>query len=322
MKNLLLVLLLFFLFIPGYSQAQEASVSLDKKEIKIGEQSHLKVEIRFSSASEVIFPALKDTISKFIQIVDIGTIDTAFDEDDIKIKIFSQNITITSFDSGYHVIRPMKFIVDGDSVFSEALMLTVNSVPVPPNADLSDIKPVLDVPFSFWEWIVANKWYILSVIGLLVLIAVGIYLYKKYKDRPVPKFEKPKPLEPAHIIAQRKLKELKEKKLWQNDQVKIFHVELSHIIREYLENRFGTNSLDETTDEILSDSQSLDISSENRQKLAQVLTLADMAKFAKQQPVSFENEESLKNTEAFIDSTKEIEVEEASTSTKIPENQL
>lgn len=309
MKNLLVILLSLFAFCTISLNAQEVSVKLKDKDIKIGEQTKLFLEMRFPVAAEVMFPSLKDTISKFIQIVEISTIDTSFDEDDVKTKILSQELTITSFDSGHHVILPMKFAINGDSLESQALMLSVQSVKVPENADLSDIKGVLDVPFSFWEWLSANKWYFIGGLLLIGILLAAYFIYKKYRDRPKAFFEKTKPLEPAHIIAERKLQELKSKKAWENYQVKAFHVEISYIIREYLENRFGSNSLDETTDEILHHSQEFEIETEDRQKLAHILTLADMAKFAKQEPSSFENEQSLKNAEIFVASTK-MEIQE------------
>lgn len=304
MKKYLTLLLVCLLQLSTFAFSQKATASLDTNTISIGEQTKLHLSIQFVAGQKVSFAQLEDSLTKYIQIVDKSGIDTSYAEKNVAVKTLSQELTITSFDSGYHPIPPILFYVDGDSVRTEPILLTVNTVVIPDNADIKDIKDILDVTFSIWDWILLNKWYILSAIALIALTLLGIYFYRKYKKRPKAKFVKAKPLEPAHEIALRKLEELKGKKLWQQSKVKEYHVEISYIIREYLENRYGTNSLDNTTYEILADMRDLEVGEEDRKRLAQVLTLADMAKFAKQEPVSDENEQSMKNAEAFVDSTK------------------
>lgn len=306
MKICISTLLAFLFSLSSAIQAQKVSAVLDTNEISIGEQTKLHLEIEFSAADDVAFPDLRDSLNEFIQIVEKSKIDTSYAENDVTTKILSQNLTITSFDSGYHPIRPILFSVNGDTLGTEPMLLTVKMVIVPQNADIKDIKDILDVPFTFWDWVKMNKWTIISALVLIILILLGIYTYRKYKNSPKVEIEMPQPLIPAHEIALSKLEELKSKKLWQNSKVKEYHVELSYIIREYLENRYDTNSLDNTTDEILYESRSLDMSEEDRNRLTQVLVLADMAKFAKQEPISHENEQSMKNAEAFVVSTKKI----------------
>lgn len=303
---------LFFGFafgLPSLLFSQKASAVMDTNVIYIGEQTKLQLNIEFSAADQVVFPVLKDSLAPFVRIVAVPGIDTSYAENTVTTKILSQELTITSFDSGYHPIPPILFKVNGDTVETQALLLTVKMVDIPQNADIKDIKNVLDVPFSIWDWLKLHKWYILSSILLLLLLILGWYYYKKYKNRPRTAEERNIPLQPAHEIALGKLEALRNKKLWENAQIKEYHVELSHIIREYLENRYATNSLDNTTDEIIYEARSLEMDEEARQKLAQVLMLADMAKFAKQNPVSFENEQSMKNAQAFINSTKIIRPE-------------
>lgn len=309
MKKYFVPSILFLSLISSSLQAQKVSAILDTNEIFIGEQTTLRLELRFSAADEVYFPNIQDSVDHHIPIVKKSEIDTSYAEKDVTTKILSQELLITSFDTGYHPIRPILFAVNGDTLSTPAMLLTVKTVPIPQDADLKDIKGILDVAFTIWDWIKLHKWYILLGIVLIGLIILGVYFYKKYRNRPKTIFEKPKPLLPAHEIAFSKLEELKNKKLWQNSKVKEYHIALSYIMREYLENRYGTNSLDNTTDTILYECRSLEMDDENRQKLTQILVLADMAKFAKQEPVSYENEQSMKNAEAFVQSTKLVESE-------------
>jgi hypothetical protein len=300
------LILLFSLLGSSLLNAQECSATLDRNEIKIGEQVHINLEVRFSAAKKVVMmPQLQDTITKFIDIVEVSNIDTTFDEDNITTKIFTQRVAITSWDSGFHAIPPFIFTVDGDTIKTEPLLLSVNSVAIEAEQDIKDIKNIAAVPFSLWDWILSNRLLIGEILLLVFLIVVGIILYKRYTRRPIEETVVEVPKEAADIVALKKLDELQNKKLWQAGKVKNYYTDLSFIIREYLENRYVFPALEYTTDEILyalKSKSSLDRKEED--KLLQLLQLADMAKFAKQQPMASENDMALKIAYHFIETTK------------------
>ncbi len=136
-----------------------------------------------------------------------------------------------------------------------------------------------------------------------------IYLIVKYliKSKPpivavnIPKI-------PAHIIAFEKLEKLKQEKLWQEGKLKLYHITLSEIVREYIENRFKIQALEQTTDEILFGFRNLAIDDESRIKLKQILILSDLVKFAKEQPSPNENEMSLTNAFDVVKGTMREEL--------------
>ncbi|MBL4708562.1 MAG: hypothetical protein JKY48_09015 [Flavobacteriales bacterium] len=292
--------------------AQEFEARLNNNEIKIGEQTFIEFECRFSAAeSEIMMPALKDTITKFVEIIEVSDIDTTFDEDDISFKIFLQRVTITSWDSGLHVIPPFKVKIGDQTYESEALLLTVNTIQIEAEQDIKDIKTVLEVPFSLWDWILARKWIIAGIFGAIVLLIILILIYKKYSNRPTREEDTFVPKEAADLLANRKLQELEDNKVWQKGNVKEYHSKLSFIVREYIENRFELRALEQTTDEIILLLGGVpEIDKVLKAKLNQLLLLADMAKFAKQQPIAVENEEVLKTAYSFIKKTKLIVVEQ------------
>ena len=308
--------IIFLLSFLSYSQAQKFTAKLSSPEIRIGEQATLEFECRFSAAEkQIMLPALKDTITKFIEVVEISKVDTTFDEDDITSKFFTQKITITSWDSGLHVIPPFMAVIGNDTLYSEPILLSVTTVELTEEQDIKDIKGIIEVPFSLWDWILARKFEIGLLLGLLLLGLVGYFVYRKYANKAEVEEEAPfVPKEEADIIANRKLKELEGKKVWQSGDVKEFHSQLSFITREYIENRFQINALEQTTDEI---SMLLvahpDIQKSDLQQLIQMLQLADMAKFAKQKPVSVENEQAIKTSYSFIQNTKIVENKESET---------
>lgn len=293
------------LFSLSQLSAQEVNASLSKKDIRIGEQTTIELVVEFSAAEKAIMmPALKDTISKFIEVIEVSPIDTAFDEEDITKKIFKQSITITSWDSGYHAIPPFEIKVGNDTLKTEALLLSVSGVQLNPQADIKDIKNIMEVPFSLWDWILKYKLWIGLSILLIIIIITAIYFYKKFKNKPAEEKQVFVPKEAADVVALKKLESLKQAKLWQNGKVKDFYVELSFIVREYISNRYQFHALEHTTDEIMGlANRNTNFPEELKKKLHQTLLLADMAKFARQEPLADENETALKNAFYFVKET-------------------
>ncbi len=303
---------ILFLLIIGLNSlvAQEFRATIDKEQIKIGEQCTITLELENTVGNNSIqFPELRDTISKFIEIVQVGNIDTTFDEEDVTVQYFKQEVKVTSWDSGYYAIKPFQLILNGDTLQTEALLLEVNSVNITPEEDIKDIKDIMEVPFSISDWIIANRVILLSIVGIILLLLLAWYLYKRYKNKEVVE-EIQVPKEEADIVARRKLEELSSMELWQKGETKAYYSELSFIVREYLENRFRFMALELSTEEILMQLPQLDLEENERKKLHKILSLSDMAKFAKQNPLASENEEALRYAFEFVEATKIVVTEE------------
>ena len=100
------------------------------------------------------------------------------------------------------------------------------------------------------------------------------------------------------------MEEIKNKKLWQEGKFKEYHTLISDALRAYIENRYGVAAMELTSDEIFKIMNSQVIDGISKEKLRQVLTLADYVKFAKVIPIDVENEMSLGNAFDFINGTK------------------
>ncbi len=317
MKNLIWICLMLF---AALSFGQSATASLEEQEIKIGEQTSITIELRLPAGEDnIIFPALQDTISKFVEIVSVSNIDTTFDEEDIGIKIFTQTLQITSWDSGYHALPPFLFSINREPLYSNAGILHVIAVPVNTEEDIKDIKDIIEVPFSLWDWILSNRKLILSILLLVALLIVAYFIIKKYFLNKAEDGEEQAPLIPAHVIAHDKLQDLKAKNLWQNGETKAYHSELTFILREYLELAYQIPALEMSSSETTALIKTLQLSDKKWiEQIDFILNIADMAKFAKQNPLSNENEEAWKITHDFVDwSAKEIEKKEQEKATQV-----
>jgi hypothetical protein len=180
---------------------------------------------------------------------------------------------------------------------------------------IKDIEESLyDTPYNlaeFWydlkQFLKKFWWLILLVLFIAVALVYYLIYYRKGE---VPQFLKIKPKEPAHIIALRRLEQIRNEKIWKTGQYKEYHVQVTGVLREYLDNRFGLNALEMTSSEILNGIED-NLNSEDYSKLKEMLEIADAVKFAKAVPLQNENDLSLKNAFEIVENTKEVVQEES-----------
>ena len=314
-RYLLVGIVLLGIAIPSaYSQKFKLNTYLDTTSILIGDQLKYTIELEQPKNVKVVFPTFADTLASKIEIVESEPADSSKNGDNLTIR---KRFIITSFDSGYHKIPAFNFAFTlnnvRDSITSQELFLTVNTLPVDTAKEIMDIKPVMNTPFTFRE--IKNE----LLIGLLIIAIVAIIVWiilRRRKNKPI--FTIRKPQEPPHIIALRELDALRSEKLWQNNQVKLYYTRLTDVLRKYIFGRYGINAMEMTSEEILSTLQSeLNTDMELKTSFTRLLIQADMVKFAKEEPLPQENEISLLSAYTFVNHTK-IEV----ISSSIPENEI
>lgn len=312
--SVLLLCALMFVSISGFAQDIKATATLDSNTIKIGQQVKLKLSIQYRADKgkqiKVQWPEIADTLRKEVEVVGQSKLDTLIPDKNNPMQfVQSKTLYVTSFDSGYWAIPPIKFMVNGDTngIFTEPLLLHVGGVAVDTTAAIKDIKAPFAETYTFVDWLKDNMWVVWTAVAVLVLTLLIIYFVRKMnKIKPVvPEVEVPKI--PAHIIAYEKLEKLKNEKLWQEGKMKLYYSSLTDIVREYIENRFKIQALEQTTDEIIHGFRNVAIDEESKSKLKQVLVLSDLVKFAKEQPTAAENDLCLSNSYDFVTGTKKDE---------------
>ena len=293
----------------GSSLAQDVYLTLGKDSILIGEQveGEIKVVYRIDQdSSHVTWPEIGETLAEGVDILTRGKIDTIANADDSNPLIFHQimKINVSSFDSGFFAIDPLKFVVNGDSIESNAALLSVYYPAIDMQADIKDIKGIKNIEFGFVDWLKANWLWVL--IGLIVLIG-GIWsvvTLNKKKPQNEKEQETPKVVIPEHIVALKRLKELKEKQLWQEGKVKAYYSELTNIFRHYLERRYNIPALEVTSHEIMIGLKRKAISQDTIEQIGELLVLADLVKFAKEKPLPNDHDRAFYAITDFINSSK------------------
>ncbi len=292
-----------------WSQTVEVSATLDTNHIRIGEPIHLTLQAVYDTSLQVEWPLFDQAVQSFPLI-------ETYDRE--KLTEGPQHIErgsydITAFDTGFIVLEPIAFgfYREGepttDTFLTEPLLVQVDFVEVDTTQPYKPIKGPIDAPMTWREWLP----YVAIPLMLVVLGLIIWYLYKKQKEKPQPTPEPiDLPTEPAHVIALRELEALERAELWQAGDYKEYHDRVSDILRGYIERRFHIEALESTTEELMVTFNKVPVPRLQVEQLREVLTIADLAKFAKVEPLPEENAKSLSLARDFIAATKVDEKEE------------
>ncbi len=141
-----------------------------------------------------------------------------------------------------------------------------------------------------WELSPVIPWWIWLLLALAAVSLLAWIVKRLLARRAAP--PAPAPLEPAEVVARRRLRELRDSDMLVTGRHLEFHVALADILKEYLERRVGADLRELTTDEIrrlmrgrLRAARHV---SEARDETLAVLAACDLVKFAKVIPVPSE----------------------------------
>lgn len=163
-----------------------------------------------------------------------------------------------------------------------------------------------DLPFKFIE---IRDYVIYGAVALIILsliiwlVASLLYRYMRRRETEV----RVMPKLPAHVVANKALVELNNRKLWQNGKFKQYYTALTSIIRVYISDRWGISALELTTDETIEALHDIEMPLDSRMALVAMLRTADMVKFAKAEPEAEENEENYIRAYYFVENTKLVD---------------
>ena len=303
MKFSILPITIFFLLLLGNAtQAQRIAVSanVDSTNMVIGDkfQLHLATTIPQNAALESI--AL--TALKAVENLDIEA-ETNWDTTQIGQEILlKKDLTLQVWDSGYYWIPEIPFILNQNGASNiyktNRIPINVASVILQDSIQLADIKDIIREKATWDDYL-----FLIIPFLMICLAVLAYYLWQKRQAQkaapPVPEIKLP-----AHEIALTALNTLKGEKSWQQGDIKSYQSRLTYIIREYLENRYEVPALESTTDEILRSLKKVDFDSSWKDKLQNILQVADLVKFAKAKPPADFHDRVWQEAEDFVIATK------------------
>lgn len=245
--------------------------------------------------------SVPDSFGNFIAITK-NKIDSNFSNGNL---IFSQDIILTSFDSGRQLIPPLTLTaatLDGDSTFNlytDSIGINVTYSPTDSIMPFHDIKNIIELKktFPWWAWVLVGLGIVLLIIWILFLLK----FFKKKKDTKI--FESK--LSP-YAESMQLLNDLEKENLLQQNKFKEYYSRLTDIFKRYLSRKTNTYQLHLTTDELLIELNGFDLTKEQISNFANCLRMGNAVKFAQYIPPTYENEKCFSQTKEMITSINNI----------------
>ena len=291
-KSHLLLYLGLILTTPITSFSQNLSIQgkLNRSEIKTGEQAVIDLTIRTNNLPQTQFylkeEAQKEAPYTVIALVPVDTVDISS-----RIKEISAKLVLTSFDSTLITIPPIVAKTPTDSAETAPMGLKVIQPEVDSKhpSNFKDIKAPWDVSLSLKDWLIliVSSWIFWVVIAVLVgfYIAYRVFnYYQSKKANPTPQIQ----VRELSLIEQTEaaLLQLEQQQLIEQELFKEFYSELITIFKFYLNESYSWTTTEMTSNELMKQMASVELSSSEQEMLRLVLTEADLSKFAKYTPSS------------------------------------
>lgn len=297
-KNLILSLCCILISFVGYGQV---SSSIDSTAIKIGAELFYKIHVKTDSTSLVVFS--EEQTFQPLEMINSYAIDTTKKEGYYQL---TKTYGLTQFDSGVYTIPKQKITIGNNIFFTDSIQVQVNTVVVDTTKQkLFDIKPLIEVDKKR-----SDIWGTLGIVLLFLLLIGGALYWLIWRKKLLTEAEKIAAL-PPYERAKLALEKLDEDQYFENEEIKTYYSDLTLILRQYLDEKVYEQSLESTTDELMSRLKTLKaanqikLSKETIQNIETILKRADLVKFAKSKP-DYQLAKLDKNTiELEIDHVKE-----------------
>ncbi|MBA4369643.1 MAG: hypothetical protein C0403_18620 [Desulfobacterium sp.] len=285
----------------------QVTLSTDKSEITTAERLSLSLSVFTDENHTIQWPSVDQYLGQF-RVFDDQTAQPELDDKNRKKTV--RTYILEPFLAGEYTIPSMQitFGQAGENskdkngivlIETEAFTIPVRSVfpDIKPDRKPHDIKPPVDISRShvFWAWVIA-----IVCLLLIVTFFVVIMLRKKRKKKDTIEIRLS-----AHEIAFRELSNLAIPTQMEKMEIKLFYQKISDILRKYIENRFGVNAPDQTTEEFLTgmDFRNI-IEPSHKPLLRNFLAQCDLVKFAEHRPGKADIEETFGRCRDFINQTK------------------
>lgn len=281
----------------------QVRLQADTLEVRIAEQINVSLSVSTAAPAQIQFPPAQMFMP--FEVIDTTAVDTIHNKERF---IYAKTFAIIHFDTGQITLPAQKVVVDGALFTTDSLRIQINDVVVDTTEQpLFPIKTILPIARNTLGWWKPYVYGLLFLLGLVGVFIVAQKTQKRIREsrRKLPPFER----------ALQALQALETKQLDKQETYKKYYSEMTDIVRNYLEDETDIDALESTSDELLAklellrDTGNLALTNETIEHLKEVLSMADLVKFARAMP-----EERL----ARVDRTK-IELVVKETQAALPE---
>ncbi|MDR3272170.1 MAG: BatD family protein [Flavobacteriaceae bacterium] len=294
-RSLSILFILIFSFL-AFSQVKSTISTL---RIRYGEPVVLRLEVEAKKSDKVVLPALKDTLSFHLEILN-RKIDTLKRSNS---NTYIDSISFSGYDEGNFTVPPLNVQINSQNFATSKYRLTIDSMIVDTlKQPLYDIKPIISEPKTWLDFF-KQYWVhlLVALVILLVIIALSILYYLERKKKKSGKIISTNP----DGVALKKISKLEKTSYLEKGLSKKYYTELVSILKEYMENRwkFPATKLfsDDLTDYMNEHGW---INDKEISKLQTLFHAADLAKFAKSRPSVEDSKMHTQLAKNFINETK------------------
>ena len=302
--SLIIASVLWFLTLEG-APAQEAirilSHQFDPDDITIGDPVQLRLRIEADKNLHIYLDSIDLSEHEHLE-VDKPQVKRIESESPPTDKAYYEvTYPLRAFAIGKHTLPPItiKYTdTDGNSggIQTPAYPFEVRSVKSSGDTEMKGIKGPWSVPPNWFL-------YILAVFLVIVMVGATIFLYLRKRAKPTDLPPEVLPQRQPHEIAYEQLNRIEGMNWIAQGEMKIYHTEISHVIRQYIAARYRIPALELTTEELLDRLQPEDVPKELVQ---QFFTNCDLVKFARYNPTKPEAHERMEEARRIVDETKQF----------------
>jgi hypothetical protein len=149
--------------------------------------------------------------------------------------------------------------------------------------------------------------FILLAAAAAAAVAIWIWRRRRSRGAPAEAAAPARPPRPAHEIAYAELERLLASGLLEKGRVKEFYIELAEIMRRYFEARFGVDTFERTSAEILDALRLARLPAKGMALTAEFFGSCDLVKFAKHIPASDDSRAVVQKAYHLVDETRRRE---------------
>jgi len=221
---------------------------------------------------------------------------------------YKKDLTLVFFDADTLRLPPLPIHLNGQGL-ANTNPLEIVVLPTPSPDDLVDMRGIKDIHREPTWWTDYLPW-VAAIAALILLVVLASWLISRAQQKKKQAALSRTVELPAHELAWKKLDALTQKRLWDKGLVKEYCAELTFIVREYLEKRYSVPALESTSEEIVGQLHETDFPENLNSELHELLTKADLVKFAKATPPETFHEEAMSFARKIILETKPVQIPE------------
>ena len=271
-------------------------VSTDTSSAAIGDLIKFRIETEFLGDNYLVIP---DT--KFNEPLELRQLKPIYNENG---KITGLDYILSVWDTGIVVIPTvMVNVFKPDSTLDFVMhtdSLEINVMSMVTKTSSQSMRPIKGPVPVFKRWPIATIILVLLLVGILFGLH---FIYGKRMPAKDIEVETGPSNRLADEMALEKLNHLKDSTYIQRGEIKKFYVELSYILREYVENSVYIKTLEMTTEEIKLYRSEIPFDRDQLGIWMDILQRADLSKYAKSDPESMICHKDLTAGEKFVKNT-------------------